>query len=339
MMRSTQYSEDFAMNPLVDRYLLHVRSYLPRKLRDDVAAELEDSLRSRIEDEEAAKGEPLSRTQIADLLAHLGHPMLVAGRYLPRQHLIGPTVFPAYWYALKSLAIIFAVIAGISVVTDALLSGQPPVGALIRAVGGVAWSFLAWSAIMTLAFAAIEDSGVPFLDHFRPERLGHPPAFPPRISTEPISRYESLFDIVLLTFVLVWWLADFTESEYRFAGLAVNWSIGYAQFFYPVLALLILGLVRAFRNLARPYWTSPALAGRIVYVALWIGVLAWAAATPDFVTFLASEDAPNPGSAIRLASGLESSVLPLLGIWILIGVVRIAADLVSILRRRDKHAA
>ena len=31
----------------------------------------------------------------------MGRPMLVAARYLPQQYLIGPGMFPIYWYTLK----------------------------------------------------------------------------------------------------------------------------------------------------------------------------------------------------------------------------------------------
>lgn len=321
------------MHPLIDTYLLHVKSYLPRHSRNDIAAEIEENLRSRVDDLAESSDRPVTDEQIAELLIAFGHPMQVAGRYLPRQHLIGPSVFPAYWYALKSLAIVLGVIAILLALAALVFDTEAPVAAAVRAVGSTAWSLLAWSAILTLIFAALEQSGFRFFDSFRPERLPKRPVLAPNVQRDPIPRFESLFDIVFSITMLVWWIGDFSNAGLRFADVAVDWSTAYSRFFVPVLALLALGLGRAARNLVRPYWTRPARISRMIHVGLWIGVLIWALNTPALMTFAIVDDPTNAARAARLVTGLEESLPLLLKIWVFIGGTRLAFDLFGLLRR------
>ncbi|HUF72028.1 MAG TPA: hypothetical protein VMR74_03910 [Gammaproteobacteria bacterium] len=258
--------------------------------------------------------------------------MQVAGRYLPRQYLIGPSVFPAYWYALKSLVIIFAAIAILLALAALVFDSEAPLAAVVRTVGSTAWGLLAWSAILTGVFATLEQSGFRF-DSFRPEHLSRRPALAPRIQSDPIPRFESLFDIVFSITVLVWWIGDFSNAQLLFADVEADWSTAYSRFFVPVLALLILGLIRAGRNLVRPYWTNLARISRMTHVGLWIAVLIWALNTPGFVTFDAVEGAMNPGFTARLVAGLEQSLPLLLKIWVFIGAAHLAFDLYRLLRR------
>jgi len=321
------------MHPLIDTYLLHVKSYLPRHSRNDIAAELEDNLRSMLEDLAEANDHSVSDEQVAEMLIAFGHPMLVAGRYLPRQYLIGPSVFPAYWHALKSLVIIFGAIAILLALGALVFESQAPLAAAVRTVGSTAWGLLAWSAILTAVFAALEQSGFRFFDSFRPEHLSRWPVLAPRIQSNPIPRFESLFDIVFSITVLVWWIGDFSNAQLRFADVEADWSTAYSRFFVPVLALLILGLIRAARNLVRPYWTNLARISRMTHVGLWIAVLIWALNTPGLVTFDAVEGAGNPEFAARLVAGLEQSLPRLLKIWVFIGAALVAFDLYRLLRR------
>ena len=59
------------------------------------------------------------------------NPMLVAGRYLPMQHLIGPDVFPLYWYVLQAVLIVITVIGGL-LAGIALLTEPRAVQAMVQ---------------------------------------------------------------------------------------------------------------------------------------------------------------------------------------------------------------
>src|SRR5574340_745500 len=92
---------------LLDRYLQSVRTYLPKSQQDDILKELSENLRAQIEDQESGLGRALTEDELADLLKKHGHPLFVATRYRQSRHLIGPTLFPFYWFAVK---IILAVV-------------------------------------------------------------------------------------------------------------------------------------------------------------------------------------------------------------------------------------
>src|SRR5688572_24381946 len=81
---------------LIDRYIAAVRRQLPQDKQDDIAQELGDSLRSEAEELALGTGRPLTEDQQSEMLKQRGHPWLMASRYLPQQHLIGPGLYPYY---------------------------------------------------------------------------------------------------------------------------------------------------------------------------------------------------------------------------------------------------
>jgi hypothetical protein len=86
---------------LLDRYLQAVKKHLPLKKQDDVIAELKANLESQLEDKEAEQGRPLSAKEAEDWLKQIGPPIQMAAKYQPQQYLIGPALFPVYWYVLR----------------------------------------------------------------------------------------------------------------------------------------------------------------------------------------------------------------------------------------------
>ena len=103
------------MNTLVEHYLLQLKSLLPAKQREDIAAELRgEHLARAVEERERELGARSDRRRAQRrCCSGFGHPMLVAGRYLPMQHLIGPDVFPLYWYVLQAVLIVITVVGGL----------------------------------------------------------------------------------------------------------------------------------------------------------------------------------------------------------------------------------
>ena len=140
---------------LLDRYLQAVGEHLPVKGRQDTLAELRANLLDDIEEREEAANRPLTEAEIASVLEAHGMPIVVAARYMPQRSLIGPAIFPFYWYTLKAsfpwVVLAYVALQGVRIA----IQGEP-LSILPDAIlhfGGVALTF--W-AIMTLFFAAVE---------------------------------------------------------------------------------------------------------------------------------------------------------------------------------------
>lgn len=117
---------------LLNRYLQAVRFWLPEAQQHDIIEELSEDIRSQIEDREAELGRSLADAELEAILKQRGRPMLVASRYLPQQHLIGPMFLPIYWFALKWVLLpIFVLIVG-------------PLGILTPTVPPAALSTFVW---------------------------------------------------------------------------------------------------------------------------------------------------------------------------------------------------
>jgi len=86
---------------LVERYLQAVQFWLPRRQKDDIIAELSEDLHAQIEEKEAGLGRTLTEAAVEAILRQRGRPVLVANRFLPQEHLIGPVLFPIYLFVVK----------------------------------------------------------------------------------------------------------------------------------------------------------------------------------------------------------------------------------------------
>ena len=91
----------------LERYIADVRSYLPRKNRNDIVEELHANLSERINDQAEGQGGELSEEAQIEILSEFGHPLRVAASYQGTgRALIGPTLYPFYRMSvLVSLAI------------------------------------------------------------------------------------------------------------------------------------------------------------------------------------------------------------------------------------------
>lgn len=223
---------------LLDRYLRAVEFWLPNEQRGDVIHELSDDLRSEIDDKRAATGRTPSEDEVAAILKERGHPMLVAGRYLPQQYLIGPTLLPLYRFVLRMLLLWILVPAFVLVIAPiAVIGGEGPLGALIATVLGLAQAALFTFGIVTLAFGAIERYGLArgLYARWDPRRL---PALPvgraPR--TQPIG--ATIFALACRVVFSVWWLMlVWTGNIYSGSALSVTLAPIWHALFWPILLL------------------------------------------------------------------------------------------------------
>lgn len=239
---------------LLERYLAAIAGQLPQSQKADVAAELRDVLLSQVEEKEEALSRPLTRNEMEALLKAFGHPLIVAGRYRTFNHLIGPEVFPFYWFSLK---VILGVAAAVHVITTAVLvavGGQ--LGDIGDLIGAVMRNFVpnivmvaGWT---TFAFVAIEYAGAAkHLTRWRPRSLPAPHASIRK------SRAELVIGLAFGIVFFLWWagLADFSghaqfaspDAPVRIIPAAV-WQ----DFYTPILVFLGAGLVVNLLDLVRP---------------------------------------------------------------------------------------
>jgi hypothetical protein len=242
----------------LDRYLQAVRFWLPRKQQDDIIAELGDDLRSQIEEREASLGRRLNEDELVALLRQAGHPIRVAGRYLPQQSLIGPTLFPLYQFVLK--AVTFGYLAPWILVWAGMMVFMPSYrashsGMALLGTWANFWSlaFMLFGAI-TVVFAVLErfQARIIWLNTWDPRKL-------PRVARrkDRVSLVESVFGLAFSILFIVWWLSLSRYGHVIFGPVAGFFSLNPAlrAWYLPVLVPTSIVMVQQCVNLLRPQWT------------------------------------------------------------------------------------
>ena len=143
---------------LLDRYLQAVKRHLPWERQDDILAEVRANLEAQLEDKEAELGRALTKEEVEAWLKQMGSPLKVAARYQRQQYLIGPAVFPVYWYVLRLSVTWCLVVYAIAKAAEIAAHGVTA-GAVAGAVAGLPWALLITAAVVTLAFAVLEAAG------------------------------------------------------------------------------------------------------------------------------------------------------------------------------------
>jgi hypothetical protein len=242
---------------LLDRYLQAVRFWLPRAQQNDIIAELGDDLRSQIEERETLLGRPLNEDELVALLQQAGHPVRVAGRYLPQQSLIGPTLFPLYQFVLK--AVTFGYLAPWILVWIGMMVFMPSyrashAGLAFLGTWAHFWSFafMLFGAI-TVTFAVLErfQARITWLNTWDPRKL-------PRVARQKdrVSRVESVFGLAFSILFIVWWLSLSRYGQVIFGPIDGFFSLNPAlrAWYLPVLVPTCIVMVQQCINLFRPQW-------------------------------------------------------------------------------------
>jgi hypothetical protein len=276
---------------LLERYLQAVREYLLRNRRDDIVKELGDNILSQMEDKAAELGRPLNEAEQAAILKQHGHPLLAAARYrrLPLQQLIGPTLFPLYWYMLQAMIFFVAAFHIVLAVVLALSTGSAFQGMV------VAWgSFWLWALVgvggLTIGFGLIEYFGggrVPFTQTFDPMEL-------PAVKRPVPPGGNSLAQLVMGGLFLIAWPVFLHSAMPSFAkAIPVRLAQEWWDFEVPMLLVVVLGMAAAFVSLFRPQY--PRLRAVLRFVSDVAGVI-------TFYFFLLTGEfiVVNAGAAARL---------------------------------------
>ncbi|WP_109807879.1 hypothetical protein [Sphingosinithalassobacter portus] len=251
---------------LIDRYLGAVRWNLPRDKADDILAELADVIATRIEEREDALDRALNRAEISEVLREFGHPIAVAARYRPQQVLIGPELFPFYWFILRLMLFIVVLVQAIDVATSLVSTSEPLIRAAIQAGSDLFQAALYNAAIVTLLFALIEHTGLlgKYLARWQPDKL-------PKIAIKPPRKRQlnPFFAIAFSIGFLLWWSGLIDIDPLRTAGsdYAMHGTAVWQRLHMPIFALVSAGLILHLVTLLRPQ-------ARLVRAALLIAIAA-----------------------------------------------------------------
>ena len=242
---------------LIERYLQAVKFWLPRGQEQDILQELSVDIQAEIEEKEAGLGRKLNEAEVADLLKRRGMPVVVAAGYRPRQHLIGPALFPIYVFVLKIVGLCFlapwiAAWAAVLFAVPSASAAHPGLWAKFGAVWGASWAGLVFSfGIVTMVFAIIErvQTRSRLFQNWDPRKL--PPAF------VEIPRSTSAFEIAALLTFGIWWNSIMPSREIVF-GASVRFVLTplWSYVFWAVLAVTACNIVLSSVNLTRPYWPA-----------------------------------------------------------------------------------
>ena len=255
---------------LLDRYLEAVKKHLPWQRQDDIIAELKANLEAQLEDKEIEQGRPLTASEMEAWLKELGAPMMVAARYQPQRYLIGPAIFPMYWYVLKIAMfwafVIYAIVSSVKIFAGDFSNGSAALGAVLQ-TPGVLLTTAAW---VTGIFALVE-FGVsrspskcgPFAGATSDWSVGTLPLVGAdlRAGKKPRSFAQAVAEVVF-GFLLLIWLLLFPKNPWLLLGpgalylraspyhLAAVW----VPFYWCVVALNVFQLAWQCVNLMRGRW-------------------------------------------------------------------------------------
>jgi hypothetical protein len=301
------------MADLQERYLHAIRRALPAAKADDIVAELRDVLATQQEAREDALDRPLTEAETAAMLKEFGHPLVVASRYRPQQWLIGPDVFPFYWFVMR---IVLLVIVGVDVaggIARVLFSHQPPFQVFAQSWGSLCVSLLMTVGVLTVVFAIMERTGFP-ADHvkqWKPEQL-------PEVEDARKSVWESAFEVGAGIVAILWWVGlihvpwSNGGSEFRMDPAPI-----FAALYWPVLVLMAARLVENLVDWLRPGWRAVrgllsvgTTSGGLAILAMLYRAGTWVTVTPLSMPAAQAADLAN---SVNLA--LKIAIVAVGAIW------------------------
>ncbi|HTD21508.1 MAG TPA: hypothetical protein VK738_02575 [Terriglobales bacterium] len=316
---------------LIDRYLQAVGFWLPKAQKQDIVAELSEDISSQMEEKEAELSRKLNESEVEAILKQLGSPIVVANRYLPQRHLIGPLLLPIYWVVLK-MAWLFYFVPWLFVwiCIDSFAPSYRPdhagtlIGGTLRAVWPMAVNTFAF---VTVAFALIEKYHVKsgFLEKWDPRKL------PPVRDPNRIKRSSSIAEIVGLIAVCVWWIG-FMSSPVMVDRPEVRIILtpAWRYFFWSILLLTAAGAIASGINLFRPYWTRFRASMRLVSDCIGWALCAWLCKA-NIVAEISVRNVPHERT-MQIAAAINLWASRSFPVVVAIGVLTASVDVYRIIR-------
>jgi hypothetical protein len=259
---------------VIDKYFHRLRLFLPKDQRDDIIHELSGEVRAQAAAEEDRLGRPLTRDEQAALIAHFGHPMLLAARYWPQRHVIGPVFYPYYWLVLR-VALGLAIAAHVIAALVLMATGNPwaDVGRSFTRLWDAALAVFAWTTVgfwmvdwhltrrcsenidltsppggaRQAAAAAVQtaDRAVQDVDRALRDVRGVIDGMP---------RVPPMAQFLVNAVITAWWLLalKFPALVFGPASSVIAFGPIWDRFYLPIAVLAVLGLVRHYLALTRP---------------------------------------------------------------------------------------
>lgn len=320
---------------LLERYLQAVKFWLPKEQKEDIVAELSEDIHSQIDEKEAELGRKLNEVELESILKQRGRPILVANRYLPQQHLIGPVLFPIYLLVLKIVMLCYVVpwtVTWIALLIfnsghAAKFSGHSWVetlGSLWASLWGTA--FLAVSTV-TLVFAILErvQLNSHFLEEWNPRKL--PPVNNPNV----ISRFNSIVELAANLLFCVWWTTNMSSQlVLNEVNLRISLAPAWHYFFWGFLLVAVVNIALAIANCARPYWTARRAALRLVNDIAGSVLFCWLLKSNLLVEIAAASI--SPAKAVQLTAAINLWMARMFPVAVIVGVVIAVVNIFRIVR-------
>jgi len=244
------------MSDLIDRYLAAVSALLPKDQRQDIIAELRDLIMNRVEEAEAKTGRPLDKRETEALLREIGHPIAVAGRYGPRQSLIGPELYPFWEFGVK-VALAIAAIAAIIPAAILVITGHGGPHTISGVINDFIPTALSLIGCATLIGAAIERGWIKPGD-FSQWKASDLPHIPQGKGLFVKSRFEGLFELIVTLLFIAWWtrLLPFPMGAivYNDGDVGVVGHPIFKTLYWPILALAVVQAISSLLVVVKPSW-------------------------------------------------------------------------------------
>jgi len=276
---------------VVDRYLLAVKVFLPRKTQQDIITELSEDIRSRIVDRESSLGRPLTEAEQESMVKELGHPALLAGRYGPRRHLIGAEVFPFYWLVLKlTFAVSVALQAAAAI---AMFSAGHGDRAVYQVSVVLPILSLLQFGVITIVFAVLDVYGVP-------SRVSLP--WSPRSLPVAVERPQTVVHLIMTMIAAAWWLAVLRVPVLMFGPHVgvIRFAPIWETLYVPILLLTVANMALRVVDLVRPHWTRARSIAHVVISVLTLGILYSLMRAGEWITFV--DESGQSAKALRVIS-------------------------------------
>ena len=281
---------------LIERYLQAVQFWLPKGQKDDIIAELSEDLHAQIEERESALSRPLTEPEIEAILKQRGRPVLVANRFLPQDHLIGPLLFPIYTFVLKIVALAYLLPWVLTWV--GLMIWSPahraelfahPVSQILSAWSSLwATAFLAFG-VVTIVFAILErlQAKSHFLEQWEPSKL--PAVRNPNV----IPRATATFELIVNLAGAVVWATNMYHPVAMIPDVRISLSPLWPGFFWGFLLICLANSSLSAVALLRPYWTTRRAILRLLVDAAGSTLFCWLLKANILIGFTVANVSPE----------------------------------------------
>ncbi|MBI9044129.1 MAG: hypothetical protein JEZ06_06565 [Anaerolineaceae bacterium] len=191
---------------LIEKYIIQVGNYLPRKNREDIKNELRSSIVDAVEDQYEGEGNNDSNQMTFQVINSYGSPEKVAASYLPKRSLIGPQLFPTFLTVLK-IVLVIMIIQSVIVLVEIGISGgswvstRQDIGEYLLFFGR---NILESFGSIVLIFAFLEIVLIPRsrkVDNWTPAQLDKPlPSDQPSLASLFVKIGFSIFLAIIINF-------------------------------------------------------------------------------------------------------------------------------------------